>query len=536
MKNNINFKLTGGFGLCVLLLVAVVGFNFSALRKLDKLYHEAVKRTGEMELTTDAQHIGEDLYQVIGNAVINRDMAKTEQLWSASKKVNLTKLQKVAEIADTPEEQAMVRNAQAALADIFRIYEQEMLPLIKKGEAVPGPLADIDARLDMRIDAIELVLQRFAKTISDENRQASKEYHQVLTNTIRAGLAMSVIGVLAALAVSVLTTRRIIRPLSEITRATLEMKKGNYPVELHYQSADELGALADTFRDMSGQVEKRTAELKESNELLQQEVDERKVAEEEVRRLNEDLEQRVVARTTELRNLSQHLQTVREEERAIISRDIHDELGQLLTALKIDLLWLRSKLPEEHSKLLDKTRVMEKHFDEAVRIVKRISAELRPAILDDLGLTAAIEWHLQDFQKRTGIICEVRSSLDSGSLDLGRSTALFRIFQESLTNVYRHAEATKVKVTLAENGDALVATIADNGKGITEQQLHAPLSLGLIGMRERARCFGGEVAINPLPDGGTSVRAIIPLEDCLKNPPPVMQKRSNRDDTCTDRG
>jgi signal transduction histidine kinase len=202
---------------------------------------------------------------------------------------------------------------------------------------------------------------------------------------------------------------------------------------------------------------------------------------------------------------------VREEERAIISRDIHDELGQLLTALKIDLLWLRSKLPEGHPKLLDKTRGMENHFDEAVRIVKRISAELRPAILDDLGLTAAIEWHAQEFQKRTGIICEVRSSFDSGSLDLGRSTALFRIFQESLTNICRHAEATRVEVTLAENGDGLVATIADNGKGVTEQQLSDPLSLGLIGMRERARCFGGEVTINPLPDGGTGVRVIIPL-------------------------
>ena len=511
MKNDINFKLTGGFGLCVLLLVAVVGFNFSELRKLDRLYRESVERTWEMELATDAQHIGEDLYQIISNALVNRNMAKTERLWSASKKVTLAKLQKLAEIADSPEEQAMVRKAQNALADIFRIYEQEMLPRIKNGEAVHGPLLDIDARLDERIETIELALQRFAKKISNDSREASKEYHQVLTDSISFGLAMSLIGVLAALAVSVLTTRRIARPLAEITSATQEIVKGNYLVELNYQSADEFGVLADSFRDMSGQVEKRTTELRESNELLQREISERKVSEEEVRRLNADLERRVSERTAKLRNLSQHLQTVREEERAIISRDIHDELGQLLTALKIDLLWLRSKLPEGHPKLLDKTRAMENHFDEAVRIVKRISAELRPAILDDLGLAAAIEWHAQEFQKRTGITCEVRSSFDSGSLDLGRSTALFRIFQESLTNVCRHAEATRIEVTLAQNGDELVATITDNGKGITGQQLRDSLSLGLIGMRERARCFGGEVTINPLPDSGTTVRANIPL-------------------------
>jgi C4-dicarboxylate-specific signal transduction histidine kinase len=288
MKSGINFQLSAGFGLCILLLITVVSFNFLALRKLDKLYHEAVTRTGEMEVTTDAQHIGEDLYQIIGNAVINRDMLKTAQLWAAGKKKNLEKLEKVASVAKTPEELALVREARAAISDIFRIYEQEMLPLIMRGEAVPGPLADIDARLDRRIESIELVLQRFARSISDESREASAEYHRVLTNTITTGLAVSLFGVLAALAVSALTTRRIVRPLSEITRATLEMEKGNYPVELTYTSNDELGVLADNFREMSRKVEKRSAELQESNGHLQREIGERKQVEEALKTLNEE--------------------------------------------------------------------------------------------------------------------------------------------------------------------------------------------------------------------------------------------------------
>jgi signal transduction histidine kinase len=527
MKNGINLKLTGGFGLCVLLLAAVVVFNTSALRKLDKLYHEAVKRTGEMEVATDAQHIGEDLYQVIGNAVINRDMVKTAQLWAAGKKTSLAKLQKVAEIADTPEEHAMVRDALAAISDIFRIYEQEMLPLIMSGETVPGPLADIDARLDAHIEVIEHVLQRFAQSISDENKEASAEYHSVLTNTIRSGLAISLLGVLAALAVSALTARRILRPLSEVSRATLEMKKGNYLVELNYQSADELGVLADNFREMSRQVEQRTAELRESNENLQREIAERKEAEDAVRSLNAGLERRVRERTAELRNLYRHLQTVREEERANISRDIHDDLGQLLTALKIDVLWLRSKLPGGQQQLIDKASEMERHFDDAIRVVKRISSELRPVILDDLGLTAAIDWHAQEFQKRTGITCEVECGFNCGTLGHNRSTALYRIVQEALTNVCRHSGATRVKVTLTATADELVATMTDDGRGITDQQLADPLSLGLIGMRERARGLGGEVTINRLPEGGTSVSAIIPLAGLKEEQP---------DDTHTDCG
>jgi signal transduction histidine kinase len=547
MKNNIKNKLAAGFSICVLLMVVVVGINFLALQRLDKLYLETLKRSMDMELATDAQHIGEDLYMIIANAVINRNMVKTEQDWEVGKKDNLAKLVKVAIAADTPEELAKLKEARSAFNDIIRIYEQELLPLIKQGATVPGPLADIDARIDTKIDVIDQALEWVARSMSEDNQKASREFHAVLAKTISFGLFISMIGVVAALFISTLTTRQIVRPLSEITHAALEMEKGNYHVELRHHSHDETGVLANAFRDMSGQVERRTAELQESNERLQSEIGERKLAEEEISRLNAELEQRVVKRTTELikaneqcqlvieaqvqteeelrksreelRNLSQHLQAIREEERTNIAREIHDELGQMLTALKMEVSWLGGKLPEEQRQLIKKTREMAKHIDGTIKTVQRISSELRPGILDDLGLTAAIEWLTQEFQKKTSINCEVDSRFDCSKLDRSRATALFRIFQETLTNVYRHAEATHVKVTMLENGDELVATVTDNGRGIQLKKILDPKSLGLIGMRERVRYFGGDVIIGTLPEGGTSVQVIIPFDIREKEQP-----------------
>jgi methyl-accepting chemotaxis protein len=194
MKNSIKNKLAAGFGLWMLLMVVVVGFNFSALQRLDKLYQETLKRSVDMELATDARHIGEDLYPIIANAVINRDMAKSERDWSTAKTENLAKLQKVALAADTPEEHAKVKETREAFEDIIRIYEQEMLPLILKGAVVPGPLADIDARIDTKIEVINQALEWVAKSISDENQKSSREFHAVLVNSIRFGLTISLIG------------------------------------------------------------------------------------------------------------------------------------------------------------------------------------------------------------------------------------------------------------------------------------------------------------------------------------------------------
>lgn len=549
MKNSINKKLTAGFGLCLLLIVTVVGFNYFALRKLEKLYQETSKRSGHLELAMHSQHIGKELYQVIANAVINRDLAQSEREWAVCTKESLEMLSNVDKAVETPQEQAHVREAEQAINDIIRIYGEEMLPLIRKGGAVPGPLSAIDAQLDKQITAIDLALQRVAESMSEKNKRAEWEYNVVLRRTHGFGLVISLVGVMAVIGIIILATRQIVGPLTEITGAALEIKKGNYLVGLQHTSQDEIGVLSDAFRDMSQQVEKRTLELQGSHDRLQKEIGERRQAEEEISRLNARLEQRVMQRTEELlnanrqcqlvvaaqketeeelrssheqlRNLSRHLQAVREEERTVIAREIHDELGQSLTALKMDVSWLGGKLPDGSDSLKEKTTLMLKYIDETIRTVQRISAELRPGILDDLGLMAAIEWQAQEFQKRTGISCEVSSSFDCDTLDRCRSTALFRIVQEALTNICRHAEATMARVSLEDSANTLVITVTDNGKGISESRISDPNSLGLIGMRERVLLFGGGVKIARRAEGGTSVSMTIPLEGGEMKPPGV---------------
>lgn len=539
MKNSINNKLAVGFGLCLLLIVAVVGFNFSALQKLEKLYHETLKRSVDLELATDARNIGEDLYMIIANAVINRDMVKSEQGWAAGKKESLEKLPKIAAAADTPEERASVREAEKAINDIIRIYEQEMLPLIRMGAKVPGPLSDVDARLDRQIETIDLSLKQVARSMSNKNQKAAREFNTVLENIRRFGLLISISGVLTVIIIITISTRKIVRPLMELTDAALEMQKGNYIVELKHQSNDEVGVLTAAFGDMSGQVEKRTVELQLSNEHLQREISERRQVEEEVCRLNAKLEQRVVERTSELvganeqlqqviaaqeqaeeeirssreelRNLTAYLQSVREEERTRISREIHDELGQALTALKLDLSWLCKRLRKDQALLIEKTGLMTSLIEMIIQTVQRISQELRPGMLDDLGLLEAMDWETKEFQNRTGIACVFAHDPADFNVDRERSTTVFRIFQETLTNVARHAQASEVKVNLEEKGGTLTLVVQDNGMGITEKEISEPRSLGLIGIRERARLCDGEVKICGSSHEGTTVKLIIPL-------------------------
>jgi signal transduction histidine kinase len=213
----------------------------------------------------------------------------------------------------------------------------------------------------------------------------------------------------------------------------------------------------------------------------------------------------------QLRELALHLQSAREEERTRLAREIHDELGQLLTALKIDVSWMAQRLPKTEGLLVEKAKTVNGLIDEALQTVKRVSSELRPGVLDHLGLEAAIEWQAQELGKRTEIRFEFKPSAKEIVLDRDRSTTIFRICQEALTNVVRHANASKVKITLKEEPGRIVLRIGDDGKGVKEKQLSDPKAFGLIGMRERARSWGGDVRINASPGKGTTVVVSIPL-------------------------
>jgi PAS domain S-box-containing protein len=212
----------------------------------------------------------------------------------------------------------------------------------------------------------------------------------------------------------------------------------------------------------------------------------------------------------QLRNLAAHFQDVREQERVTIAREIHDEVGQAMTALKIGLNRLAKRLPEATKSVRDMIANMSELTDETIQTMQRICAELRPGLLDDVGLAAAIEWQAGEFQKRMGICCEVSLDPVDTALDQDHATAMFRIFQEALTNVARHAEATIVKASLNQDARELVLIVQDNGKGITADQVSDSTSFGLIGMRERVHPWGGSVAIRGVEGKGTTVTVRLP--------------------------
>ena len=214
----------------------------------------------------------------------------------------------------------------------------------------------------------------------------------------------------------------------------------------------------------------------------------------------------------QLRNLSAYLRSMREEERKNIAREIHDELGQTLTALKMETVWLGNKYRDQ-GLLFEKTKSMTKLIDSTIQMVKKISSELRPVLLDDLGLVAAIEWQAGEFQKRAGIQCRVRFSPRDIVVDKALSINIYRILQEALTNVIRHAAATKVEVCLEERDGEIVLTIEDNGRGITREELSDTHAFGLVGMRERASFLGGKARIEGTMNTGTVVSVTFPLKD-----------------------
>ena len=214
----------------------------------------------------------------------------------------------------------------------------------------------------------------------------------------------------------------------------------------------------------------------------------------------------------ELRELSARVLEAREEEKTLIARELHDELGQLLTALKMDLAWVRERLPGPDHELGVKAAQMNELVDRTVQSVRRISAELRPLMLDDLGLEDAAVWLVEDFASRSGIECSLEMQRDAGLDGVERSvaTTVYRVLQESLTNIARHAGAKHAWVVLAGGGSMLQLEIEDDGRGIAEDDMARPRSLGLKGMRERVLYLGGKLEVGRAPRGGTRVTVHVP--------------------------
>jgi len=235
-------------------------------------------------------------------------------------------------------------------------------------------------------------------------------------------------------------------------------------------------------------------------------------------------EELLVLQKEQLRALAERLQLVREEDRKLVARELHDQIGQILTAIKMDMTWMARHLPQSEDEVLIRIAESIQSINAGVKAVRTICSGLRPGVLDDLGLAAAIEWQGSDFASRNDVACRVTVPAVDLHMDGDRATAAFRIFQECLTNVVRHAQAKSVRVDLSQEDEYILLVVEDDGIGFCAPDLANTLgSLGLLGMRERAQFCGGDVEISSSPGNGTTVTIRIPVDI----------PRAEREEICT---
>lgn len=261
--------------------------------------------------------------------------------------------------------------------------------------------------------------------------------------------------------------------------------------------------LLSAWKQNKGDKEKA---LKDQMSILADEIVERTRTEEAIRVSHE-----------QLRQLAASIEAAREGERIAVARELHDVLGQALTGLRMDLSWLESRVPQEETGMRTKVGTMKGDADTMLKATKEISARLRPAVLDHFGLIAALEWQTQEFQRRAGIKCSFQSKVEVVDLNEDRRTGVFRIYLEALTNVTRHAMATELVGCLKQEESTLTLEVTDNGRGITEEEISDPKSLGLLGMKERARSLGGGIELHGSPRKGTTVTLRIPMTEMVGN-------------------
>ena len=298
--------------------------------------------------------------------------------------------------------------------------------------------------------------------------------HREVADVRRAIGALSALilaaGVFAVAVIGTLLTR----PLRHVADAASRIASGDLDSRVPESRGDEIGQLAGSFNEMAARVADREASLRRSRD--------------------------------QLRALSRRLLAIQEEERVRIAREVHDELGQSLTAMKIELLQLGREHPAAEERLAEAGR----SIDQTVEIVRRIAADLRPSILDDLGIAAALEQQLRRLREWGGLRTSLQAAQDQ-PLDMLTSVTLYRIAREALTNVVRHAHASRVDVSLEILDGNAVLKIRDDGEGIAPEKIEDPHSLGLVGMRERAELLGGQVVVERHPEQGTILIATLPM-------------------------
>jgi signal transduction histidine kinase len=304
---------------------------------------------------------------------------------------------------------------------------------------------------------------------------------------VRNIILLGFIAILAVLIIWWAGDALVLRRINMIVKASRMLAKGDLATRIgSVRGGDEISHLARVFNDMAAALELREVREYEAKEALKRSGE-------------------------QLRHLASYLQDVREQERTRIAREIHDDFGQSLTILKMDLSWLKKHMIQDQPQVQSKIDAMFKVIDASLQTLHTVSSELRPVILDDFGLESAIEWQAEEFQNRTGVQCRVDSSVGDLDLTKEQSTAVFRIFQETLTNIMRHSGATEVKVRLENNGDTLILEVADNGRGISEAEIANSQSFGLLGIRERLYPLNGQVEFIGHPNNGTRVIVRVPI-------------------------
>jgi signal transduction histidine kinase len=279
----------------------------------------------------------------------------------------------------------------------------------------------------------------------------------------------------------------VIRRVQAMVSASRKLAAGDLDARIgKIGVADELSHLAGVFDDMAASLQVRIEREKKVSASLEQSRE-------------------------QLRKLAAHQQEVREQERIRIAREIHDQFGQSLSILKMDLFWLKKHLPEKAPTVEQKMGLMIQVIDEAMKNLHAVTAQLRPVILDDFGLAAAIQWQVEEFQDHSAIACRMESSDFEPDLPKDLATAVFRVFQEILTNIIRHAQASEVMVRFEGRPNGLMLQVQDNGRGITEAEINDPSAFGLLGIRERLYPFNGRVSFEGQPGQGTRVTVMVPM-------------------------